>query len=129
MMFGSSTNFLFIEASFFTVRNVVATRKCFYMCLSYCPQGGCLADTPPGRHPPGRQTPPGQTPPWQADTPRQADTRQGRPLQRTVRILLECILVKNNFAPPIIDLNFNYGYLKNTSRVTLQTFVLNLNEN
>ena len=41
---------------------------------------------PPSRQTPtpGRQTPPGSTPPWQADTPL---------LQRTVRILLECILV------------------------------------
>ena len=80
------------------------------------------ADTLPlGRHPPGRHLPPGrhpvpqtlppdrhspgQTPPW-ADTP-WADTHcpvhigihltppPRRPLQRTVRILLECILVHN----------------------------------
>ena len=37
--------------------------------------------TPPGQTPP-RQTPPGQTPPHP----------ERRPLQRTVRILLECIL-------------------------------------
>ena len=41
------------------------------------------ADTPPGRHPPGRLP--------QADTPR-------RPLQRTVHILLECILVITAFS-------------------------------
>ena len=41
------------------------------------------ADTPQSRHPPGEQIPPrGQTPPWDK-----------RPLLRTVRILLECILV------------------------------------
>ena len=69
------------------------------------------ADTPPEQTPPGRQTPPflagrhapgRQTPPtlWQADTPPgqtpspwQADTPQGRPLHRTLRILLECLLV------------------------------------
>ena len=68
------------------------------------------ADIPSGQPPlsektPLRQTPPGQTPPW-ADTPlgrhslRQiplwADTippHTRRPLQRTVRILLERILV------------------------------------
>ena len=70
--------------------------------------GRCLADTPPGRHPLGRHPPPGQTTPWadtplgkppQADTP-WADTPlpQGRPLQRTVRILLECILVFDRVA-------------------------------
>ena len=44
-------------------------------------------DTPMGRHPNG-QTPPGQTPP-RADTP----SPSRRLLLRTVRILLECILV------------------------------------
>ena len=75
------------------------------------------ADTPSGRHPLGRhppgQTPPRQTPPW-ADTP-WADTPLGRhpqptactaypapsqwPLQWTVCILLECVLVMNKNAP------------------------------
>ena len=62
--------------------------------------------TPPGQTPPrqtrpGRQpTSPGGQPPW-ADTPRQthpppwADTPPRRLLQRTVRILWECILVQN----------------------------------
>ena len=61
-------------------------------------------DTPLGRHLPW-QTPLGQTPPWsdppQADTPCVRQTPLGRHprppsrrlLQRTVRILLECILV------------------------------------
>ena len=62
-------------------------------------RGGCLGDMTPVKHSPG------QTPPW-ADTLPQADTpwadtphqvRQSPPgrrlLQRTVRILLECILV------------------------------------
>ena len=111
MMFGSSTNFLFIEASFYRVFLHVSV-------ILSTGEGGVWqtphqADTPPGR----------QTPPWQVDIP------QRRRLQQTVRILLECILVKNHFAPPIIDFNFNYGYLKNTLRVILQTFVLNLNEN
>ena len=60
------------------------------------------ADTPPGQTPPG-QTPLGQTPPGQTHPPGQTprtDTPPGqippssrRLLQRTVRILLECILV------------------------------------
>ena len=69
--------------------------------------------TSPGQKPPARHFP-GQTPPW-ADTPPHPvhagihpppstcwDTPQ-RPLQRTVRILLECILV-NNFLVTIFDL-------------------------
>ena len=52
--------------------------------------------TPPGRHPhpPGGHTPSGQTPlgrhPWQTPPP------PIRPLQRTVRILLECIRASKN---------------------------------
>ena len=65
-----------------------------------------LADTPwqtpPGQTPPG-QTPPGQTTPLQtpwADTRPRTDTPISRhplrrPLQWTVRILLECILAYN----------------------------------
>ena len=57
-----------------------------------------LADTPLGRHPPadplGRHTLPGQTPP----SPRQ-------PLQRTVRILLECILVRRRNGRPNIKIH------------------------
>ena len=51
--------------------------------------GGDVWQTPPpGRHPPPRQTPPpGQTTPPPAR----------RPLQRTVRILMECILVAETF--------------------------------
>ena len=59
-------------------------------------------DSPPGPAPPG-PAPPGQAdtpsrhplagrqPPWQADSP---PPPQERPLQRTVRILLECILAE-----------------------------------
>ena len=43
---------------------------------------------PPGADPPGTDTPPEQTPP--------------RPLLRTVRILLECILVLNCFSPNLM---------------------------
>ena len=64
--------------------NEVAERLCF-TCLSFCPQGRGMsapehagihprADTPPGRHPTSRLL-----------------------LLRTVRILLECILVNNSF--------------------------------
>ena len=63
---------------------VVAERLCFHRCLSVHRRGG--VHPWPGRHPPSllgrqkaRQTPPGR-----------------RPLQRTVRILLECILVSCN---------------------------------
>ena len=48
-----------------------------------------LDGRPLGRHPPC-QTPPGQTPLDQADTPK------WRPLQRTLRILLDCIFVTWN---------------------------------
>ena len=58
------------------------------MLLCYRPLRSCV--TLAGRHPPGRQTPQASRP---TPTPRQADTPEGRPLQRTVRILLECILV------------------------------------
>ena len=62
----------------FTVHNVVAARQCFCTCLSVIPLtgGGCLADTSP-----------------QADTPGQTQPPSRQLLQRTVRILLECILV------------------------------------
>ena len=91
------------------------------VCQSFCSQGRCLADTLPGQTPPGQthpqQTPSGQTSP-QADTPEQTlqadtpwtDTPLGRnlpqadplrrPLQRTVRILLECFLVMKLQSPP-----------------------------
>ena len=58
-----------------------------------------LGQTPLGRHPPSRY-PLGRhllltwaDTPW-ADTPRQTPC-QRRPLQRTIRILLECILVQS----------------------------------
>ena len=46
------------------------------------------ADTPPARHPP-----PSQTPPWADTLPGQNPPPSRRLRQRTVRILLECILV------------------------------------
>ena len=55
--------------------------------------GEGVCQTPPGRHPSLYRHPPGQTPPsrhpWE-------DTPSRRPLQWTVRILLECILVHIN---------------------------------
>ena len=56
---------------FITVRNVVAARLCFYRRMSFCSQGGHVSQNALGRHTP-------------------------RLLQRTVRILLECILVFND---------------------------------
>ena len=97
------------------------------MCQEFCPQGGCvsqnaLGQTPPcpvhdrihtlhplvdtflGRHPSGQTPPVRQTHPW-ADIPPPtspwADTCPHplrRKLQLTVRILLECILVKYLFS-------------------------------
>ena len=57
-----------------TVRNVVAARKCFHRCLSFCPQGGGgVCQTPPGRSIPPAQTPPldRHTPPGQTHSPGQ----------------------------------------------------------
>ena len=51
------------------------------VCQEFCAQG-----TPPAPDRLGR-------PPWQAEPPWQADPPSRRLLQRTVRILLECILV------------------------------------
>ena len=93
--------------SLFTVRNEVA--KVMFLHVSVCPQGGS-APVHAGIHPPPnpdqRQTPPGpkaDTPGPKADTPSgpKADTPQTKSrhpsarwlLLRTVRILLECILV------------------------------------
>ena len=56
---------------------VVAERLCFHMCLSVHKGKGSVLDRHQADYPPGRQTPP-----W-ADTP-----------QQTVRIVLECILIK-----------------------------------
>ena len=95
-------------------------RLCFYTCLSFCSQGGSASvhagiPPPPSRHPLGADTPRSGTPPNQAPpgsrhplehthppppdqehSPEQATPpprEQRRLLLRTVRILLECILV------------------------------------
>ena len=83
----------------------VVERQCFlHLTVSHSAHMGVWADIPLGRHiPPGqttpRQNPPRQTCPW-ANTPwtdttigRQPHPPPRRPLQRTVHILLECILV------------------------------------
>ena len=70
-----------------TVRNEVAkVRLCFYRRVSVhgggvCPSA-CLDTTPPGSRPPREQTP-----------------RERQPLLRTIRILLECIIVIPNVSP------------------------------
>ena len=75
----------------FTIRKRSCRKVMFSQaCVKKSVHGGvCIpsctgADTPLGRHPP-RQTPPGQTPPSR------------RLLQRTVRILLECIVIVTVF--------------------------------
>ena len=91
----SSSNFVLHDQnkSMFTVRNS-SCRKVMFSQVSVCPRGGVV-------HPPWPDT----TPPW-ADTPARHHTPQPdtpwagippgrRPLQRTVRILLECILVSS----------------------------------
>ena len=64
---------------------IVAERQCFQKRLSVPP----VKQTPPGQTPP-----PGQTLP-RADPPDRHSPPPSRPLQRVVRILLECILVLN----------------------------------
>ena len=76
--------------------------------------GGCLPKcmlgyTPPrSRHPPSRQTPlEADTPPGSRHTPLKADTPpRRRPLLRTVRILLECILVLHIISSKLIAIYF-----------------------
>ena len=76
-------------------------RLCFYTCLSVHRVGVCLSacwDTPYpwSRHPPPQeQAPPRSRQPPRSRHPPGADTPSRRLLLRTVRILLECILVRN----------------------------------
>ena len=69
--------------------------SCTHNPFSHTPPGQTSPPILLGRHPP-RQTPPppGRHTPLWADTPGQIPPR--RPLQWTVRILLECILVNSN---------------------------------
>ena len=63
----------------------------------YTPRHLPLEQTPPlDRHSPWADTPPRQTPP--PPPPSRADTPARWPLQRTERILLECILVRDSIA-------------------------------
>ena len=88
-VFGINISFFF-HTEVFTVRNEFA--KVMFLHLSVCLQGGLpqcmLGYHPRTRHPPQEQALPRQpgTPPRQAPPSR-------RLLLRTVRILLECILV------------------------------------
>ena len=75
-----------VNFGIFTVCNEVA--KVMFLQACVCPHGGGVsasvhAGTP---HPPQEQTP-------GVDTPRSRHAPERRPLLRTVRILLECILV------------------------------------
>ena len=74
------------------------------VCREFCPQRGVSGRQPPGQTPPGQtppwtdtpclgRHPPGQTPPWPDTTPWPDIPLSRRLLQRTVRILLECIFV------------------------------------
>ena len=84
------------KRTFIAVRKlptVVAERLCFHMCLWFCSQGGWQKPLPSGQTPPlGRHTPTPRQTHHRADTP-PGQTPPGQPLQRTVRILVECILV------------------------------------
>ena len=86
-------------------------RLCFYRCLSVHSGGlpQCMLGYTPPRPPPSRHTPPKEQTlpqsrhplesrhPPEADTPLEQTTPPvKRPLLRTVRILLECILVYQN---------------------------------
>ena len=69
---------------------VVAERLSCHRCLSVCPQGEVY--TPRGRHPsPGRHDPMADTP--MGSPPGRHPSLPRWPLQWTVRIILECILV------------------------------------
>ena len=72
------------------------------VCQEFCPQDGCLPQCMLGY----------TTPPW-------ADTALGRRLlQRTVRILLECILVQHAIAKNIAHGKKFITFLRNSSKVT-----------
>ena len=62
-----------------------------------CPHGGVSASVHAGIHPPGADTPQSRPPrsrhPPVQTAPREQTPPKSRPLLRTVRILLECILV------------------------------------
>ena len=112
----------------FTVRNEVAKVMFLHACV-HTGGGVCLSacwdTTPPGADP--EQTPPEQTPP-RADTP-----PERRPLLRTVRILLECILViKRTYLFCLIELFMNlnhhifYIYHKIKNSIFACNYMLNI---
>ena len=89
----------FITSFLITVRNVVAARLSFHRHLWFCSRGGGLCiPACTGADTPRADTPWADSLPW-ADTPRADTPRHGqtpptrRRLLRTVRKLLECILV------------------------------------
>ena len=115
------------------------------VCLSFCPQGRCLPDTPPaprqtppwadtpaGRHPPWADTPAGRHPPcpvhagihtplpsacWDIHSP--CTVHAGiRSSKRAVRILLECILV--------VDIAVTFHSLPNSCKKTDNNFSLKI---
>ena len=90
---------------------VMFSQVCVIACWDIHPLGRPLqADTPLGRplgrRPPGRNLP-GQTNPQALRhfPPGQTTPPPERPLQRTVRILLECVLVKPNYLQYWINSN------------------------
>ena len=93
---------LLIPKYFTTIRNVLRQGYVFTGVCESVHGGWCGRPPPPGRHPP-RQTypladiPPQQTPPGRHNPPPWPDLPSPTRwlLQRTVRILLECILVLN----------------------------------
>ena len=96
-------------AMFITARKRSLPRLCFYMCLSFCPQGGlpqCMLGCPPDQAPPSRP-PLDQAPPWDQAPLLQEQTPPAQCMlgdtvnKRAVCILLECNLVNfHAFADP-----------------------------
>ena len=81
-----------VDVGFITVRNEVAKVMFLYVSVILSTGGSVLSacwDTTPSQE----QTPPEAEPP----PPRRSSPPPGRLLLRTVRILLECILVLNTF--------------------------------
>ena len=110
----------------FTVRNSSCGKVMFlHLSVILFTGGSVWSDTPRARHPPGRH-PLGRYPPW-ADPPRQTHpppwqthplgshtpARWKRPLQRTVRILLECILVCCKIIVLLVHLWDGFPFQKN----------------
>ena len=92
----------FFYAVFNSQNNIGSMRRYPELCQLFCSQGGLpqcmLGYHPPGAEPPAPGIPPGPgTPlPPGRGTPHGTRPPSRRPLLQTVRILLECILVKAN---------------------------------